>query len=775
MRNRNKNYLTNCILETLEQEELSPNLKEALLTSDGNEVAKKTEGELWDYKETIEFSDPVDVSKLATRVLAFHNNKGGVLIFGIGERGANYKIVGFPTSKILDNSRIIDKLRKYIGLQVPIFQDRILLHGNYAKSLWFIFIKGRGIAPPKPILKDSPDNGKRFKRGQYFIRINDEIKKCTDPLHFERLFSGTSLTHIKAYSHEVDKPYFRLLSPHTQKFIGREEKKKEAFELLDSRYFIISLDGPGGVGKSALAIEVIKTLYNSLEYDFIISLSAKNKVWVGHSKTKQSDFSGFAEFLREIATVLCIDKINKTTDDLEKEILDYIKGSKGVILIDNIEEVTDQNIFHFIKQIPHPVKVIVTSRVSKDLGAVRIDVPKMTKFEAKQLFKYELRFHNYYGYKDEEIELENIINACGYLPLAIKWAASFINNSCKNLRDIYAKIKQMDATKKEFLDYIFSTMYDELSPTAKEVALLSIYLNLEDWTEVSCSIILEKEEREIVEAISELEDKDILIVNGDSTSQMNMLPITVQFLKQKWHENRTLRLKVGRAIDELVPIDDGQTNIFDLPINERLEKIYWYTKQLEDEERYSKASKLIRLTRQWLNHKDLDESISVRLHFREGKIIYLNDRDKENGILRMKWALEGKEQTKELSEEWVFLAIALMNFGRQSDEKDALQILENHLGSTDILIKEFSYTHFERFFNKRKFQLIIKGLSRIKSPKKAYDIYKGLKVMLQINTNIKALGSNIENFFDLAKKYKKCTEKDILNIENLKVLYRKGE
>ena len=772
MKKKNFKYLTKCIYDTIEYGELSPDFKASLISNDGNEIIRQTEGELWDYKETINWGDPMAISKLASQILAFHNNKGGVLIFGVKEKDSSFRLVGYPNSMILDNSRLYDKLRKYIGLDNIFFQERIPINGESSRSIWLIFINGRKEKPPKPILRASPDHGRSFKNGQYFIRINDEIKKCTDPIHYERLFSGVSSTHLKAYTYEVDKPFFRLLLPHTEKFIGRKNKKEDIFNFLKSRYFILSLDGPGGIGKSALAIDVVKSLYEGLEYDFIISLSAKNKVWIGYSGSKQSDFSGLSEFLREIAKVLCIDSIGRSTEELKVDILNFIEGLNGLILIDNIEEINDQGIFEFIQSIPYPVKIIVTSRVSKDLGALRIDVPRMSDEEAKELLKYELRFHNYQVKLGEEAEIKLILESCGYLPLAIKWAASFINSSnCTNLRGIYNKVKQMDSSKKEFLDYIFSTMYDELSETAQHVALLSIYLDIRDWTETSCAIILNKDEGEINEAIFELEDRDILIggENDQNINQRNMLPITVQFLKQKWHENRNLRIKVEKSIEELIPLSNEKDSIFDLSIPKRLEEIYSYTSLLEKQNNYPRASRLVKLARQWLHQDDIDETLSIKLSFLEGKLIYF--RDRENGILRMKWSLEGHEGNKELNYEWVFLAIAIMNYGRQPDEKEAFNIFQKKLGSLPELPEEFHSSHFERFFAKRRFDLILTGLSRINDPIVAYKMFDDLRHQFQNNENMKEMGSNIHNFFNMAKRCNHCKKNDHKIIKSLITLY----
>jgi hypothetical protein len=45
--------------------------------------------------------------------------------------------------------------------------------------------------------------------------------------------------------------------PHRGEFIGREREKAEVHEALASRFFLVSIDGIGGIGKTSLALEVV--------------------------------------------------------------------------------------------------------------------------------------------------------------------------------------------------------------------------------------------------------------------------------------------------------------------------------------------------------------------------------------------------------------------------------------------------------------------------------------------------------------------------------------
>jgi len=53
----------------------------------------KTENELWDYKQGILGNkSQIGWAEIAKDVLGFHNNKGGLLIFGINDKSFQYNL-----------------------------------------------------------------------------------------------------------------------------------------------------------------------------------------------------------------------------------------------------------------------------------------------------------------------------------------------------------------------------------------------------------------------------------------------------------------------------------------------------------------------------------------------------------------------------------------------------------------------------------------------------------------------------------------------------------
>src|SRR5689334_2983316 len=102
--------LASAIAESLKHGEMMQWLADALLVPDHTKVRIRDEGDYWDYKENINLSNPIDVAKLAKRLLSFHNAKGGAIVIGIDDA---YSVTGFPKSQVADTNELRGKLRKY--------------------------------------------------------------------------------------------------------------------------------------------------------------------------------------------------------------------------------------------------------------------------------------------------------------------------------------------------------------------------------------------------------------------------------------------------------------------------------------------------------------------------------------------------------------------------------------------------------------------------------------------------------------------------------------
>jgi predicted HTH transcriptional regulator len=138
----------------------------------------RTETELWDYKRNcppVGRSSENAWAELALDVLAFHNNQGGVIFFGIDDNfnftGATYR---------LDSKMLNDQLRRFLPDSIWVDYNREFI-GNDQRYLGVALIPPRGPLPSS-FRSSAPEiNGRRrFVKGDSARRVNDSSEHLTD-------------------------------------------------------------------------------------------------------------------------------------------------------------------------------------------------------------------------------------------------------------------------------------------------------------------------------------------------------------------------------------------------------------------------------------------------------------------------------------------------------------------------------------------------------------------------------------------------------------------
>jgi Putative DNA-binding domain/NB-ARC domain len=668
--------LHSAIFSSLKFGEKSPAFDDTLLSSDRTRVNQKNETDLWDYKETVNLNDKADVAKLAKHVLAFHNHKGGCIVIGVRK---DYVVTGMPANAIGDQKQLRDALRKYVG-NLEVFQDQVSTH-RAGRVLWLVFVPPR-TGSPVATQSNAPDpivGNRLFHKGQYFIRVGDE-SRLAEPSNYELLWRGISFTHLTAYEYDTDEPNFLLLSPHHDQLIGRLELKDKLYDLLNARSYIVSLDGVGGVGKSALAIEVVKDLYLAEKYEFIVSLSAKAKVWQHQgAEGRKAQFTGLGEFLREIARVLYPGDSWNSLESLRSDLIELMEGSRGLLFVDNLENVSDDNVIEFLRDIPKPVKVLITSKVRR--GALPADVlfvPELTQEEGRLLLTHELKRLEFNSALIRSDIIDQIVSAAGRLPLAIKWAASLALNN-NSLPNVLAEFDRGGLERSEFLNYCFSEMVGGLSPTARDCALLCPYLPDEAWNATMLSFALGKNHVEIAAAIDELEDRG-LIIRGTHAEKRFVLPLTMDYLSDLLRKNKRFRPEVDRRLSDAIP--EANNEFYSMPAKRKAELLYNRAMELTNEGKFDLAAMRLELASQFSREGRGDLAIKcacldARLRERRG--------EHRAAIDEMRLTLSQVENVSQFANDFLWLGGQILKFGGRHERNEGMQqvISAIHAGATE--------------------------------------------------------------------------------------------
>ncbi len=431
-----------------------------------------TETELWDFKFTAPApgaGTALEWSELAKDVLAFHNNRGGIILFGITD---DFQVV--RTKPQLDSKLVNDRLRKYLGDQIWVEYHRIGIESDQS-HIGVLLIPPRG-----PLLKRFQKNSAE-KNGKPIFCKNETALRSGDST---RIFRGAEADAQEARTmapefgeiYAIDEPHFRILSPEYENFTLREAPCAEVEKgLADPRTCIVQIIGVGGAGKTALATWAVIKAYETEQFKFIVSTTAKDRELTSAGiQSLAPKLTSYENLLNSVLDVLEFPELK--TEDIakrEQQVKELLTDSNGLLYVDNLETVDDPRIIEFLDNLPVGVRAIVTSR--RDTIRFSVFPVNLGAFSEAEAFKFVRSFEDtpglgFVGDLQEE-DVERIREACDGLPLAIRWTLARSGSAAEALKTADA-ITGYGRTGEELLEFSFRRIFDSLSKDEK--ALLEV-------------------------------------------------------------------------------------------------------------------------------------------------------------------------------------------------------------------------------------------------------------------------------------------------------------
>lgn len=229
---------------------------------------------------------------------------------------------------------------------------------------------------------------------------------------------------LTATTKASDKAGLMANLPRRPFFVGREAEIETILQSLEpnSRTFIVGIEGIGGVGKSALAIEVSYRCIEQDLFESVIWVSAKESVLTLHGiEPIIPEAKSLTDILITIGTSLGNPTIgNLSLPDQIRRAYNLLARHTTLLVLDNFETLSREeqsHILDFLRKSPITLKIIVTSRERVAEGQI-IRLRGLTFEESNALLGWDAKQKNIQLTRDQN---KYLVDLTGGLPLALLW------------------------------------------------------------------------------------------------------------------------------------------------------------------------------------------------------------------------------------------------------------------------------------------------------------------------------------------------------------------
>ena len=322
-------------------------------------------------------------------------------------------------------------------------------------------------------------------------------------------------------------------------FFGRAAELKTIASALspDSRTWGALIDGPGGIGKTALAIKAAHDAPAEL-FERKIFITAKVRELTAEGEAKLTDFTRptYLAMLDELGKELGADGLEKLApDERPNELRLALAGKKALIIFDNLETLPEEErtrLFQFLSRLPEGNKAIVTSRRRTDVDARIVRLDRLARDEALQLIA-ELAAKYPRLARATQKEREDLYEITQGNPLFIRWIAGQLGregSQCRTIADACAFIDKAPKGN-DPLEYIFGDLLETFTADETKVLAALTYFSLPaklNWIADMTTLPARAAET----ALEDLTDRSIL--TSDLLAQTYFLPpLTAKFIRTR--------------------------------------------------------------------------------------------------------------------------------------------------------------------------------------------------------------------------------------------------
>ncbi|MBK7920685.1 MAG: hypothetical protein IPJ94_31435 [Chloroflexi bacterium] len=345
-----------------------------------------------------------------------------------------------------------------------------------------------GLAALRMVMPEAEDLlRERFEHRRDVLAVANRLNVSESSIYYRQRQAINQLTDILNTLEESSgiswrqRMINRLEFPSYSQLVGVQDARETLIEALspDSGHFIISIDGLGGMGKTALADQLARDMIESMEFDDIAWTTAKQTHLssLGRLKVESGRPSlTFPLLLDKLADQFEI-PLNTYSSQLQRQKLtrQHLQERTCLVVVDNLETVADdRSLLPSLRKVQNPSKFLLTSRFRL------LDEPDVFSFSQKELsaeaayelIRLEAKRTGFASLaQTTETELQPIYEAVGGNPLALKLIVGQLK-----FRSLPRVLNRFDLgggnqNRDELFEYIYREIWETLHNDSKMTLL----------------------------------------------------------------------------------------------------------------------------------------------------------------------------------------------------------------------------------------------------------------------------------------------------------------
>lgn len=269
--------------------------------------------------------------------------------------------------------------------------------------------------------------------------------------------------------------------PRLTPFFGRQKELDVIAKALlpQTRTWGVLIDGPGGIGKTSLAIRAAEIATPQFDRVLFVSTKVQKLTPDGAVAVSNSIVPAYPEMLNEIARLIGLPHIPERPEEERPGLIKAAVQQEKVLLIldnlENLDKIQQNLLFEFVSDLPPSCKAIVTSRRRTDVDARIIRLEKLDQDAALE-FLEELSAGRALLAKATREERLHLYEETGGNPLLLRWIVGQLGHGgCRNLASALDLCRKA-AEENDPLEFIFGDLLETFTEAeTKALAALTYF------------------------------------------------------------------------------------------------------------------------------------------------------------------------------------------------------------------------------------------------------------------------------------------------------------